>query len=81
MQLAYTQNIHKNRYIVTTQQQRVVVQASFLMQRPVGNRFLIQPLTPTEPAKDCMVCGTAQLQLALNTASMTLAHFISKVCT
>ena len=51
------------------------------MQRPVGNRFLIQPLAPTEPAKDCMVCGTAQLQLALNTASMTLAHFISKVCT
>lgn len=50
------------------------------MQRPVGNRFLIQPLAPTEPAKDCMVCGTAQLQLTLNTASMTLAHFISKVC-
>lgn len=53
--------------------------ASFLMQRPVGNRFLIQPLEPNEPAKDCMVCGTAQLQLTLNTASMTLAQFVQKV--
>lgn len=55
------------------------VQASFLMQRPVGNRFLIQPLEPNEPAKDCMVCGTAQLQLTLNTAAMTLAQFVNKV--
>ncbi|KAL3140467.1 hypothetical protein ABBQ38_004726 [Trebouxia sp. C0009 RCD-2024] len=53
--------------------------ASFLMQRPVGNRFLIQPLEPNEPAKDCMVCGTAQLQLTLNTAAMTLAQFVNKV--
>ena len=55
------------------------MQASFLMQRPVGNRFLIQPLEPNEPAKDCMVCGTSQLQLTLNTASMTLAQFVNKV--
>ncbi|DBA95757.1 hypothetical protein WJX77_000574 [Trebouxia sp. C0004] len=53
--------------------------ASFLMQRPVGGRFLVQPLPPSEPNKECMVCGTAQLQLALNTTSMTLAHFVNKV--
>lgn len=58
-----------------------LLQASFLMQRPVGGRFLIQPLAPTEPVKDCMVCGTAQLQLTLNTASMTLDNFINKVRT
>lgn len=58
-----------------------LLQASFLMQRPVGGRFLIQPLGPTEPVKDCMVCGTAQLQLTLNAASMTLDNFINKVCT
>lgn len=53
--------------------------ASFLMQRPVGNRFLIQPLPLSEPNKECMVCGTAQLQLSLDTATMTLAQFVSKV--
>ena len=57
----------------------VSVQASFLMQRPVGGRFLIQPLQPPEPNPECMVCGTAQLHLTLDTAKMTLAHFISKV--
>jgi len=51
------------------------------MQRPVGGRFLVQPLPPSEPNKECMVCGTAQLQLALDTTSMTLAHFVNKVCT
>ena len=55
------------------------MQASFLMQRPLGGRFLIQPLPPREPNQECMVCGTAQLQLTVNTASMTLAHFVSKV--
>lgn len=54
------------------------VQASFLMQRPVGNRFLIQPLPLSEPNKECMVCGTAQLQLSLHTVTMTLAQFVSK---
>ena len=51
------------------------------MQRPVGGRFLVQPLPPSEPNKECMVCGTAQLQLALDTTSMTLAHFVNKVRT
>lgn len=53
--------------------------ASFLMQRPVGGRFLIQPLLPPEPNPECMVCGTAQLHLTLDTAKMTLANFISEV--
>lgn len=51
------------------------------MQRPVGDRFLVQPLPPSEPNKLCMVCGTAQLQLALDTTSITLAHFVTKVRT
>ena len=51
------------------------------MQRPAGGRFLVQPLPPSEPNKECMVCGTAQLQLALDTTSMTLAHFVNKVRT
>ena len=49
------------------------------MQRPVGGRFLIQPLAPSEPNLECMVCGTAQLQLVLDTAKTTLAHFVNKV--
>lgn len=57
------------------------MQASFLMQRPLGGRFLVQPLPPSEPNKECMVCGTAQLQLALDTTSITLAHFVNKVHT
>ena len=55
------------------------LQTTFLVQRPVGMRMLVQALATEKPTPSCMVCGTAQLQLQINTASTTLAQFINKV--
>ena len=55
------------------------LQTTFLVQRPVGMRMLVQALATEKPTPSCMVCGTAQLQLQINTISTTLAQFINKV--
>ena len=41
--------------------------------------MLVQALATEKPTPSCMVCGTAQLQLQINTTSTTLAQFINKV--
>ena len=50
-----------------------------LYQRPQANRFFVTASQCHAANPQCMVCGTSQLQLYLNTATMTLNNFVNKV--
>lgn len=51
---------------------------SYLQQLVSGKR-LITAMELTEPSPSCIVCGTAQLQLTINTAKTPLQDFVDKV--
>lgn len=58
------------------------VQMVWLSKAHSGNkvRRLLLPEPPGEPNPRCVVCGTSQLQLHINTEIATLGTFIDKVC-
>ena len=51
---------------------------SYLQQLVSGKR-LITAMELSEPSPNCIVCGTAQLQLTINTAKTPLQDFVDKV--
>jgi hypothetical protein len=40
---------------------------------------LLNAVAPGEPSPKCPACGTARLELAINTEKTTLAHLVDKV--
>ena len=56
------------------------LQDTYLLQHMSGKRSLA-PTQPSPPSTACAVCGTARLELAINTKTTTLARFIDMVCT
>lgn len=57
------------------------LQMTWLSKVASGNkvRRLLLPEPPGEPNPRCVICGTCQLQLHINTEATTLATFIDKV--
>lgn len=53
--------------------------STYLMQY-ASNRKLLCPTPSPPPASGCMVCGTAQVSLAIDTKATTLAQLLDKVC-
>lgn len=55
-----------------------LLQMSYLQQIVSGKR-LITAMDLAEPSPSCIVCGTAQLQLTIDTAKTPLQDFVEKV--
>lgn len=60
----------------------VSLQATFILKHvtnPKAKR-LLNAVTPGEPSPKCAACGTARLELLINTKTTTLGQMIDKAC-